>query len=253
MFTKRKPTFMTYFRNLAFMAMLLFAAACTTQQINQTLGGIGDVLGEGSKGGLSSQEVADGLKQALTQGISKGAASASQEDGYYKNPRLRIPFPEDARRVEEKLRQIGLGSEVDRFILTLNRGAEDAAKEAKPIFVNAIRSMTIQDAWNILKGDDNAATQYLRRTTGEQLRAKFKPVISQSLDKVQATKYYGDIVTTYNRLPGVQRVNPDLEDYATTMAIDGLFLLVADEEKNIRENPVARTTELLKRVFARQE
>lgn len=240
-----------YMRRIAFFGlMLLLAAACTTQQINRTLGDLGDVLGEGD---LSSREVAEGLKQALSQGISKGAEQASEEGGFYQNPRLRIPFPEEARRVEEKLRQIGLGKEVDRFVLTLNRGAEEAAKEAKPIFLDAIRSMSIQDAWDILKGGENAATQYLRRTTGEQLRAKFKPVMSQALDQVNATRYYSDIVTTYNRIPGVKPADPDLEEYATTKAIDGLFLLVAEEERNIRENPVARTTELMKRVFARQD
>ena len=242
---------MIYLRNLLLMGMLSFAAACTTQQINKTLGGIGDILGE--QNGLTTQEVAEGLKQALEQGASKGAAQASKEDGYYRNPKIRIPFPEDVSRVEEKLRQLGLGSEVDRFVMTLNRGAEEAAKEARPIFINAIRSMTIQDAWNILKGEDNAATQYLRRTTSDQLRVKFQPVISKSLDQVNATRYYGDIVSTYNRLPGVQKVNPDLEDYATTKALDGLFLLIAEEEKNIRENPVARTTELLKKVFAKAD
>lgn len=231
-----------------FTAMLFIGSACTTQQINKTIGGIGDILGE--NGELSSQEVAEGLKQALTQGISKGAQQASKTDGYYRNPKIKIPFPEDVQRVEQKLRQIGLGSEVDKFVLTLNRGAEEAAKEARPIFVDAIKSMSIQDAWAILRGDDNAATQYLQRTTGNQLRAKFQPVISNALEQVEATRYYGNIVTTYNQLPGVQRVNPDLEDYATTKAIEGLFLLVAEEEKNIRENPVARTTDLLKRVFS---
>jgi hypothetical protein len=238
---------MMYMRRTAFFGLMLLLAACTTQQINRALG---EVLGEGE---LSSREVAEGLKQALSQGISKGAEQASEEGGFYQNPRLRIPFPEEARRVEEKLRQIGLGKEVDRFVLTLNRGAEEAAKEAKPIFLDAIRSMSIQDAWDILRGGENAATQYLRRTTGEQLRAKFKPVMSQALDQVNATRYYSDIVTTYNRIPGVKRVDPDLEEYATTKAIDGLFLLVAEEERNIRENPVARTTELMKRVFARQD
>lgn len=234
-----------------FTAIIFMGAACTTTQINRTLGDIGDVLGE--TGGLSQAEVAEGLKQALTQGISKGAAQASKTDGFYRNPKIKLPFPEDVQKVEQKLRQIGLGSEVDKFILTLNRGAEEAAKEARPIFVDAIKSMSIQDAWSILKGDDNAATEYLRRTTGTQLRAKFQPVISRALEKTEATRYYGSIVSTYNKLPGVQRVNPDLEDYATTKSIDGLFLLVAEEEKNIRENPVARTTELLKKVFAQAD
>ena len=239
---------MLLIRKTAFLLLLVVAASCTTQQINQTLG---TVLGEDPT--LTSEEVAQGLKQALTKGISKGADQASTEGGYYENPRLRIPFPEDAQRVEQKLRQIGLGNEVDKFIVTLNRGAEEAAKEAKPIFIDAIRQMSIRDAWGILRGDEDAATQYLRRTTSDQLRAKFEPVITKALDQVNATRYYGDIVSTYNRLPGTTDVNPDLTDYATERALDGLFLLVAEEEKNIRENPVARTTELLKRVFAQAD
>ena len=137
--------------------------------------------------------------------------------------------------------------------MTLNRGAEDAAKEAKPIFIEAIRAMTIEDAWAILRGQDDAATQYLKRTTSGLLKEKFKPVIQNSLNKVSATKYYSDIVTRYNQIPLVQKVNPDLDDYATDKAIDGLFLMIAREEKNIRENPVARTTEILKRVFGAQQ
>ncbi|HEY9489426.1 MAG TPA: DUF4197 domain-containing protein, partial [Chryseosolibacter sp.] len=145
------------------------------------------------------------------------------------------------------------GEEVDKFVTTLNRGAEDAAKEAKPIFVEAIRAMTIEDAWSILRGENDAATQYLRRTTSGLLREKFKPVIQNSLNKVNATKYYGEIVTRYNQIPLVQKVNPDLDDYATDKAIDGLFVMIAKEEKNIRENPIARTTELLKKVFGAQQ
>ena len=239
---------MRYFHKTGLLAFLFFAFSCTTQQINQT---VGDILEQSQ--GLSTEEVAAGLKQALSKGISQGAAEASREGGYYENPRLKIPFPEDAQRVADKLRQIGFGSEVDKFVLTLNRGAEAAAMEAKPIFLEAIRTMTIRDAWDILKGEEDAATEYLRRTTGDQLKAKFEPVISQALDQVNATRYYSDLVSTYNRIPGVTRVNPDLTDYATERAIDGLFLLVAEEEKNIRENPVARTTELLKKVFAQAD
>jgi hypothetical protein len=176
----------------------------------------------------------------------------SQVDGYFKNPEIKIPFPPDVKRVEDKLRQVGMGSEVDKFIMTLNRGAEEAAKEAKPIFITAIKSMTIEDAWGILKGQDDAATQYLKRTTSAQLKEKFKPVIKNSLSKVNATKYYSDIVTRYNQIPLVQKVNPELDDYATDKAIEGLFIMIAKEEKNIRQNPVARTSELLKRVFGAQ-
>jgi hypothetical protein len=214
------------------------------------LGEVNKVIG-GDKP-VTTAEVADGLKEALVKGISNGSDIVSQVDGYFKNPQIKIPFPPDVQKVEDRLRQIGLGKEVDKFILTLNRGAEDAAKEAKPIFISAIRQMTIQDAWGILRGNDDAATQYLIRTTSAQLKEKFKPVIQNSLQKVNATKYYNDIVTRYNSIPMVQKVNPDLDDYATDKAIEGLFLMIAKEEKNIRADPAARTTELLKRVFGSQ-
>lgn len=202
---------------------------------------------------LTTTEVANGLKEALVKGISNGSDMASQLDGYFKNPKIKIPFPSEVKKVEDKLRQIGLGGEVDKFVMTLNRGAEDAAKEAKPIFIAAIKQMTIQDAWAILRGSDNAATEYLKRTTSSLLYDKFKPVIQNSLNKVNATKYYGDIVTRYNKIPLVEKVNPDLTDYATNKAMDGLFLLIAEEEKKIRLDPVARTTELLKKVFGAQK
>jgi hypothetical protein len=202
---------------------------------------------------LTTSEVAEGLKEALVNGISKGSDQASKLDGYFKNPAIKIPFPPDVKRVEDRLRQMGLGSEVDRFVMTLNRGAENAAKEAKPIFISAIRSMTIEDAWAILRGEENAATNYLRRTTSDQLRERFRPVIKNSLDQVNATKYYADLVSTYNQIPLVQKVNPDLEDYATEKAMDGLFHLIAQEETQIRKNPVARTSELLKKVFGSQD
>ena len=232
------------------LLITVILGACTSAQINQTLGDVNKTLG-GSQP-LTTAEVADGLKEALIKGISNGSDIVSQVDGYFKNPEIRIPFPPEVKKVEDKLRQIGLGNEVDKFVMTLNRGAEDAAKEAKPIFITAIRSMTIQDAWSILKGEDNAATEYLKRTTSAQLKEKFSPVVQNSLNKVNATKYYGEIVTRYNQIPFVQKVNPDLNDYATDKAIEGLFLMIAKEEKNIRDNPVARTTELLKRVFGAQ-
>lgn len=232
------------------IVLTIALGACTTAQINQTLGDVNKTLG-GSQP-LTTAEVAEGLKEALIKGISNGSDIVSQLDGYFKNPEIKIPFPPEVKKVEDKLRQIGLGSEVDKFVMTLNRGAEDAAKEAKPIFIMAIRSMTIQDAWAILKGEDDAATQYLKRTTSAQLKEKFKPVIQNSLNKVNATRYYGEIVTRYNQIPFVQKVNPDLDDYATDKAIDGLFIMIAKEEKNIRENPIARTTELLKKVFGAQ-
>jgi hypothetical protein len=212
-----------------------------------------DKLKKAVKGeSLSTEEVAAGLKEALTNGASKGSDLVSQVDGYFKNAEIKIPFPPEVQKVETKLRQMGMGDQVDKFVLALNRGAEDAAKEAKPIFVTAIKQMTIQDAWSILKGEDDSATQYLKRTTTSHLTEKFKPVIQKSLEKTNATKYYKDLVTTYNKIPMVQKVNPNLDDYATEKAISGLFVMVAKEEKSIRDNPTARTTELLKKVFSAQ-
>lgn len=201
---------------------------------------------------LTTEQVGEGLKEALTNGVSKGSDLVSQVDGYFKNPEIKIPFPPETKQVEERLRQMGLGSQVDNFIVALNRGAENAAKEAKPIFVSAIKQMTIQDAWSILRGEEDAATQYLKRTTTAQLTEKFKPIVQTALNNVNATKYYSDLVNTYNKIPLVQKVNPNLDDYATQKAIDGLFVMIAKEEKNIRANPGARTSDLLKKVFNAQ-
>jgi len=223
--------------------------ACTTAQINQAITEVNKATGAPAQQQLTTEEVGGGLKEALINGISKGVDLTSVTDGYFKNPEIKIPFPPDVKKVEDKLRQLGFGKMVDDFVLTLNRGAEEAAKEAKPIFVNAIKQMTIDDAWGILKGNPDAATQYLKRTTSAQLKEKFSPVVQTALDKVSATKHYSEVINTYNKVPFVEKVNPDLNDYATTKAIDGLFVMVAKEEKNIRENPVARTTDLLRKVF----
>ena len=234
-------------RPLFILAVVLMG--CSTAQINQALSDFGKSPSETPP---TSSEVAEGLKEALIKGVSVGADQLSKTDGYLGNPQVKIPFPPDVKRVEDRLRQIGLGSEVDKFVTTLNHGAEDAAREAKPIFYNAIQSMTIQDAWNILKGEPDAATQYLKRTTSSQLKDKFKPVIQNSLSRVSATKYYGDLINTYNRIPMVEKVNPNLDDYATDLAIQGLFTMIAKEEMNIRKDPLARTTDIMKRVFSYQ-
>ncbi len=233
-----------------FIGIALILGACSSAQINQALSDANKALG-GDKP-LTTAEVGEGLKEALIKGISNGSDLASQLDGYFKNPEIKIPFPPDVKKVEDRLRQLGLGGEVDKFVMTLNRGAEDAAKEAKPIFIAAIKQMTIDDAWAILRGEPDAATQFLMRTTSAQLKEKFSPVIQASLNKVNATKYYGELVTRYNSIPFVQKVNPDLNDYATDLAMQGLFTLIAKEEKSIRQDPVARTTELLKKVFGSQ-
>ena len=198
---------------------------------------------------VSSTEAASGLKEALIQGISKGADQASKTDGFNLNSLIRIPFPPDVQRMATTLRSIGLGSQVDKFELSLNRGAEDAAKSAKPIFLSAIKSLSFSDVWSILTGSKDAATQYLKRTTTTQLTTAFRPIVQQSLDKVAATQYYTSLTTRYNQLPLVTPVQTDLNQYATGKAIDGLFTLIAQQEADIRENPVARTTALLKKVF----
>lgn len=233
---------------LFFVFVLSVLTACSSADINKIL------QAAGGQGPLTQTEVSQGLKEALIQGISKGADQASATDGFFKNELIKILLPEDARRVENTLRQMGLGAEVDRALLTINRGAEKAAMEAKPIFISAIRQLTIQDSFNILKGEPDAATQFLRRTTESQLISLFQPRIQESLDEVGATRYYGDIANAYNAIPLTNRkIDPDLNAYVTQRAIDGLFLLVAQEEKNIRENPMERTTALMKRVFAAQD
>ncbi len=231
--------------------MLAFLSAFSASaQFDKLVGKAKKALDGGGK--LSNEEIVQGLKEALTQGISKGSDVVSQVDGYNKNLEIRIPFPADAKRVEDKLRQLGMGNDVDKFITTLNRGAEDAAKEAKPIFINAIKQMSFDDALSILKGNPDAATQFLKRTTSNDLKAKFSPVVQKSLDKVEATKYYGGLVGTYNKIPFVDKANPDLNAYATDKAIEGLFTMIAKEEKNIRDNPGARATDILKKVFGQK-
>ncbi len=202
---------------------------------------------------LTESEVIKGLKAALEKGIATASANASKEDGYFKNTLIRIPFPPDSKKVEDRLRQIGMGSEVDKFVLSLNRAAEKASAKAVDVFVGSIRQMSVQDAWGILKGEQDAATQYLKKTTSQQLNAEFRPIVKVALDQVNATRYYTDLVTTYNKIPFVTKVNPDLEAYATEKAIDGLFTLVAQEEAKIRENPLERTSDILRKVFGFSE
>lgn len=212
---------------------------------------LGKLLGKGSgkSGGLSENEIVLGLKEALNVGISNGSESASKVDGFFKNELIKIAVPPEAQKVADALRKMGLGAEVDKFTLSLNRAAEDAAKKSKPIFVKAITSMTVPDALSILKGQDDAATQYLKKSTNDELFKAFFPVVDSTLNLNKATEYYADIVKTYNQLPLVKKVNPDLKQYATQKTIDGLYVLIAQEEKKIRENPGARVTDLLKKVF----
>ena len=222
--------------------------ACTPQELEKVLG---TVLSGSEE--LTSAEIAGGLKEALNIGISKGADRLSATDGYYKST-YKILLPEEARKVTEKLQGVPLFSDLEEVILEkINRGAEDAAKKAKPIFVSAIKQMTFTDAMNILMGNKDAATRYLERTTFDQLYQEFNPVIIESLDKFEARKVWGDAVTFYNKLPLVEKADPDLDNYVTNQALNGLFGMVEKEEVNIRENINARTSDLLKKVFAKQD
>jgi hypothetical protein len=199
---------------------------------------------------LNGDDIANGLKEALTLGAQKSAAQLSAVDGFFKDAAVKILLPEQAQKVEKTLRNMGMGQMVDNAILSINRAAEDAAKSAAAIFVNAIKNMSIQDALGILRGSDTAATGYLRKTTSGQLSASFKPVIDTSLQKTDATKYWKDIFGTYNKLPTTfKKVDPDLSAYATQKAMDGIFYYVAIEEKKIRKDPAAQVTDLLKKVF----
>ncbi|MEO9852529.1 MAG: DUF4197 domain-containing protein [Reichenbachiella sp.] len=200
-------------------------------------------------GGLSEKEVAAGLKEALTKGVETGVARLSKPDGYFKDPQIKIPMPKEAREVESKLRSLGQGKKVDEAVESMNRAAEDAANAAKDLFVTAIKNMEISDAISILKGNDDAATNYLKKSTRTSLEKKFEPNIKASLEKVDATKYWNTVFGTYNKIPFVNDVNPDLEKYVTQKAIDGLFVQVAKQELEIRKNPQARVTDLLKKVF----
>jgi hypothetical protein len=198
-------------------------------------------------------DISGGLREALNNGISKQVTKLTLADGFFKNEAVKILLPEELQIVDKKLRQIGLSSLADDGLKVLNRAAEDAVKEATPIFVDAVKQMTITDAKNILMGNENAATLYLQNTTSTALYGKFNPVIKNSFAKVGADKVWSNIITKYNSIPFVTKVNPDLTDYTTNKAMEGVFKMIAVEEKNIRTNLNSRTSDLLKKVFALQD
>jgi hypothetical protein len=200
-------------------------------------------------GGLSQGNVGSALKEALNNGVQKGTQQLSAVDGFFKDAAIKILMPPEAKNVESKLRGMGLGAQVDQLILSMNRSAEDATKSAANIFLNAITQMSIQDALALLQGGDTAATHYLRIKTTLDLTAAFKPIITSALQKTNATTYWNDVFGTYNKIPFVKKVNPDLVAYVTSKALDGIFYEIALEEKNIRANPAARTSALLAQVF----
>ena len=212
--------------------------------INQAAGAAG--VGTG----ISNAEAGSGIKEALAQGIAKSVLQLNTTDGFFKDAIYKVLLPPDAKKIENTLRSLGFNSMVDKAILQINRGAEDAAGYAKPIFVDAIKSMTLNDAIGLIRNGDTSATHFFREKTTDKLMAAFAPVIKSSLDKTEATKYYSEMVTKYNNLPiTFKKVNPDLTGYVTERATGALFNLIAKEEVNIRTNLAARTSDLLKKVF----
>ena len=229
---------------LSLFAFSLFGCAEMQQVLDQ--------LPQGT-GVLSQAEIGGGLKEALNNGITKQVSKLTSTDGFFKNEAVKILLPEELQTVDKKLRQIGMSKLADEGLKVINRAAEDAVKEATPIFVDAVKQMTFNDAKNILMGNESSATTYLQNTTSNALYAKFNPVIKNSYTKVGADKVWSQIITKYNSIPLVKKVNPDLTDYTTNKAMEGVFKMVAVEEKEIRTNLNARSSDLLKKVFALQD
>lgn len=202
---------------------------------------------------ISQTEISKGLKEALNNGITKQVTKLAAKDGFFKNEAVKIMLPEELKTVDKKLRQFGMGKLADEGIELLNRAAEVAVKEATPVFVDAVKNMTFTDAKNILLGNENAATTYLQKNTTSPLYAKFNPVIKKSFSKVGADKVWSEIIKKYNSLPLVKKVNPDLTDYTTNKAMEGVFKMIAVEEKEIRTKLPSRNSDLLKKVFVLQD
>lgn len=223
--------------------------ACSPQDMQNILNSVP------SSAGLSNEDVIAGLKEALQKGTERSVDKAGTTNGFWQNQLIRIAFPPEAIKVKNTLLDLGIKKPVEDFEMTLNRAAEEAAKEAVPVFVDAITGMTIQDGFNLLRGGENAATNHLREKTTATLTAKFRPVVENATGKVALTSQWNTVASAYNTatiLTGGKAVDPDLNGYVTKQAINGLFTLIAGEEKKIREDPLARTTDLLRRVFAQQ-
>lgn len=237
------------------LPILILASLTSCAQEKSTSGNdilkkAGSIFGKKGSGGLSNEDVVAGLKEALSVGAKNSADKLSAVDGFFGNAMIKVLMPEEAKKVESTLRNLGMGDMVDKAILSMNRAAEEASKSAAPIFVDAIKSMTIGDAFGILKGNDSAATSYLKGKTTASLTSAFRPVIESALEKVNATKYWKDVFETYNRLPTTfNKVNTDLSGYVTEKALTGLFYQVSLEEQKIRKDPAARVTDILKKVF----
>lgn len=230
-------------------ACLLFAVTAPAQILK-------DVMNKAKSAvvpGLTEDEIGSALKEALNNGVGEAVSFLSTPDGYYKSA-YKILLPEEAQQVVSKLKALpGFENVEDQLIEKMNRAAEDAAVKAKPIFVNAIKQMTIRDAMNLLMGEKDAATRYLERTTSDPLYSAFRPVIEEALDKVNAREYWRGAITAYNRIPLVKKTNPELDDHVTRAALAGMFALVEKKEADIRANPAARSSDLLRKVFAKQD
>lgn len=245
---------MKYFHKLpfliVFMLVLLNVNAMQAQLFDALKKKANSVLkGESSISEFTEQEAVSALKEALQNGITKGTEQVSKPDGYFGNQFIKIPFPQEARDIESTLRKVGMGNTVDEAVLSLNRAAEDAATKALPIFVDAITTMSFQDAIGIVKGDSIAGTRFLQQSTTNALTKAFRPVIEGSLDKVDATKHWSTVMNAYNKIPFVKRINPDLTQYVTEKALEGLFFTIASEEKLIRKDPLGQASSLLRKVF----
>lgn len=227
------------------LAVTLFLSSCTTTQIQDTLG----VL-SGTSGGVTNAEAASGLKEALSKGFVTAVGLLSQQDGFYGNSLVKIPWPEEAQFVMNAMEKIGMGAQVEKVTLSLNRAAEKASGEALDVFVQAVKQMTFQDAMGILLGGNGAATEYLKRTTTVILADKFRPIVESSLGSVNATKYWTDAITVYNKIPlANKKVETDLTTFVTGKALEGVFKRVEEQENNIRNNLSFRNTALLQKVF----
>lgn len=234
-------------KNLIVLSLLALTLVSTPNIYAQT--GLGDVISN-----LSQDKVAQGLKEALDKGIEKQVSKLTQKDGFYKNELVKILLPEEIQKVDQTLRSVGMGNIADQGLLLINRAAEDAVKEATPIFVDAVKNITFNDAKNILLGGESSATDYLKNSTSKALYSKFSPVIQQSLSSVGADKVWENIFTTYNNLPLVTPISTNLTDYVTNQTMDGVFKMIAVEENNIRENiGGSRSSNLLKEVFSTQD
>ena len=229
------------------LAVLFFCFASNTTQAQLTLP---KIFTQKNTSGLTENEAGQGIKEALQKGVVNAVLNLNKEDGFFGSEIYKIFLPEDALKAENTLRKIGMGKTVDKAILAINRGAEDAVAAAKPIFINAIKEMTLQDALQIIAGPKDAATNYFKEKTKQQLITAFTPSVQSSLEKVDATKYYDDLANTYNKIPFTRnKINPDLSAYVVGKAVDALFDQVAKEEADIRTNPLARTSDILKKVF----